>query len=272
MTKYNQLKVVHVRHYKANYVSLTLSYDNQMEIPMPGQFFMLKPHNTLLGRPISVHNFFRILKKGYIEFLFKIVGKGTKNLSELKRGDYVSLWGPIGNSFPTFENKKTAILVAGGRGIAPLFFLATKLFEKRYEIHFFYGVKKSEELIHILRLRNMSNKLFISTEDGKRGKKGLITDLFKSAINTYTSSLKDNLLFHDQGNNAVCYVCGPDIMMEKVCEVSLSHKIKTYISLESHIACGSGVCLGCTVESTGGQLFHVCKEGPVFDAEEIYCK
>lgn len=273
MIKYNQLRVAHIRHLKANYVLLTLEYDNQMQIPQPGQFFMLKPSNTLIARPISVHNYFTILKKGFVEFLFKVVGRGTLELSRLKKGERVGLWGPIGNQFPIEKKHKTAILVAGGRGIAPLYYLSTKLFERGYEIHFFYGVKESDELIHLLRIKNRSSKLYITTEDGKKGKKGLITTLFQDAIKTYMENLNKPLLFDEEGRlSPVCYVCGPEIMIEKVCDISLNYNITTYISLESLMACGSGVCLGCTVETAGGRLLHVCKDGPVFDAREFYCK
>ncbi len=273
MITYSRLKVAHIRHLKAGYVLLTLLYDNQMTPPQPGQFFMLKPRNTIIARPISVHNFFSVLKKNYIEFLFKVVGRGTEELSDMKKGDMLPVWGPIGNSFPIPEDKRTAVLIAGGRGIAPLFFLATRLFEKKYEIHFFYGVKNSDELIHLLRIKNLSTKLYISTEDGKKGKKGFVTNLFQDAVGNYSSQVKENLLFDYEGKKSpVCYVCGPDIMIEKVCDISLTGRIKTYISLESHLACGTGVCLGCTVETRGGRLLHICKEGPVFDAEEFYCK
>ncbi len=273
MTRYRDLKVAHIRHLKAGYVLLTLAYASDIDIPIPGQFFMLKPRNTLIARPISVHNFFTVLKKGFVEFLFKVVGEGTEELSRLKKGDTLPVWGPIGNSFPIDNETRTAILIAGGRGIAPIFFLTTKLFEKGYEIHLFYGVKDSEELIHLLRLKNMCNRLYISTEDGKKGKKGLITNLFKESISNYISTMKENSLFDEMGRkNPVCYVCGPDIMIEKVCDISLKHRIKTYISLESRMACGTGVCLGCTVETGGGRLIHICKDGPVFDAEEFYCQ
>ncbi|MGC9042353.1 MAG: dihydroorotate dehydrogenase electron transfer subunit [Myxococcota bacterium] len=273
MTKYNQLRVAHIRHLKSDYVLLTLEYDSKMQIPQPGQFFMIKPRNTLIARPISVHNYFTILKKGYLEFLFKVVGKGTSELSRLKRGEITELWGPIGNYFPIEKDRKTAILVAGGRGIAPLFYLATRLFEKGYRIHFFYGVKESDELVHLLRIKNLSEKLYITTEDGKKGKKGLITSLFLEAIKTYTSNLTPTSLFDEERKlSPICYVCGPEIMIEKICEVSINQNIKTYISLEALMGCGSGVCLGCTVETAGGKLFHICKDGPIFDAREFYCR
>ncbi len=273
MTSYRELKVAHIRHLKAGYVLLTLAYENGMDIPLPGQFFMLKPANTLIARPVSVHNFFFVLKKGFVEFLFKVVGSGTEELSRLSKGDMLPVWGPIGNSFPVGEDKKTAIIVAGGRGIAPLFYLTTRLFERGYEIHFFCGVKESDELVHLLRLKNLSRRLFISTEDGKKGKKGLITSLFQEAISTYTANQKENYLFDEMGRKSpVCYVCGPEIMIEKVCDISLGSRIRTYISLESHMACGTGICLGCTAETKGGRLVHICKDGPIFDAEEFYCK
>lgn len=273
MTKYKELTVAHIRHFKAGYVLLTLTYDNDMEIPEPGQFFMIKPQYTLIARPISVYNFFKLFKKRYVEFLFKVIGKGTRELSNLKKGDIVPVWGPIGNAFPIKDDKKIAILIAGGRGIAPLFYLATKLFEKKYDIYFFYGVKDSEEFIHLLRIKNLSKRLFISSEDGKKGKRGFITDLFNDAINTYLSEFKENLLFDiREKQRPVCYVCGPDIMIEKVCDISLDKKIDTFISLESHLACGNGVCLGCSVETKSGKIYHICKEGPIFDAREFFCK
>jgi len=270
--KQNNLKVAHIRHLKGDYVHLTLTYDESMEIPKPGQFFMLKTETTLIARPISVHNFFYVLKKGYVEFLFKVVGEGTYDLSKKTKGDTITLWGPIGNHFPVFEDRKTALLVAGGRGIAPLFYLTTTLFEKGYDIYLFYGVKESEELVHLLRLKNLCKKLFITTEDGKKGKKGFITSLFSDSISQYFDTREQPSLFDERSaQSPVCYVCGPDIMIERVCEISLKHDIETYISLEARMACGTGVCLGCTVETAGGRIYHICKEGPIFNAKEFYC-
>ncbi len=202
-----------------------------------------------------------------------MVGEGTYELSRLKKGEAVTLWGPIGNCFPIPEKKRTAILVAGGRGIAPLFYLALKLFERGFDIHLFYGVKNSDEFMHLLRLKNLCRQMYITSEDGKKGKKGLITSLFQDSINTYFRNLNTNLLFDDlHEKSPICYVCGPEIMMEKVCEISLKNGIETYVSMESRMACGTGVCLGCTVETVGGHIYHVCKDGPVFNAEEFYCK
>lgn len=271
MISYKKLTVAHTRHLKAGYVSLILTYDRSMQIPEPGQFFMLKPENRLIARPISVHNFFSFMNRGSIEFLFKIVGEGTRELSRLKKGDTLTLWGPIGNRFPIPDKKRRAILVAGGRGIAPLFYLAIKLFKRGYDTYLFYGVKRSEEIMHLLRLKNLCRRIYITSEDGKKGKKGLITTLFEEAIPEYLKNINTDLLFDEaEEKDPVCYVCGPDIMMERVCEISLANKIETYLSLEARMACGTGVCLGCSVETRGGDIYHICKDGPVFNAEEFF--
>jgi dihydroorotate dehydrogenase electron transfer subunit len=225
-----------------------LEFENNFnEIFSPGNFVHLKIENNFLRRPFSVCKF----SKNSIIIIYKVVGEGTEKLSKKKKGEYLDILAPCGNSFPVFKNKKIAI-IGGGTGIAPLIFLSQKLRNHKNEVDFFYGAK-NKKLIFFNILPNGIDYIF-STEDGSFGKKGNIFDIFQKYNGSYE----------------VIYCSGPEGLLKKV---SLySDKIPVYISLENYMACGMGLCYGCVVkikQNDGWVYKRVCKDGPVFNAKEI---
>lgn len=218
---------------------LTLDGDFQGE---PGQFYMLRGWNGLdpfLPRPISICD----LEEGRLKLLYEVRGRGTHIISKLKKGDKLSLLGPLGNSFNLEEERRVA-LISGGVGIAPMLYLAKSL---NAQVDIYSGFRK--EAYFLDNFKAYTNNIFFSTEDGSSGHKGFITEIF-------------NPLDYD-----LVYTCGPTPMMNAVMDIC-KDKVPVYVSMESNMACGIGACLGCSIETTNG-MKRVCKEGPIFKGEEI---
>ena len=221
-------------------------------LPLAGQFYMLQAvrTNTLLARPISV---FHVDKSGAaprLEFLILLKGQGTKELCSLMPDDKINLLGPCGNCFPcpstgsvTPAASKSCI-IGGGIGVAPVAGFAETLPAGSYD--FFASFKSgSYGLEHI-----KPAKLTITTDDGSVGLHGMLP-----------AALTEETL--RQGNYSVVYACGPTPMLAYVKKVAEAAALPCYLSLESHMACGVGVCLGCTIQTTEGKK-RCCTEGPVF--------
>lgn len=206
----------------------------------PGQFFMVKAwkQDPLLPRPLSICD----LDEEGISFLYKVVGRGTAILAEKKPGENIELLGPLGRGFDMQKEGKIA-LVAGGIGLAPFLYVAKNLKQKPDLI---VGFDKNPYFLE--EFKPYVDYIEVATEDGSVGTKGYCTQLIQP--DKYDA----------------IYVCGPTAMMKAVQQIGGNSEI--YLSLENHMACGLGACLGCTVETDQGML-RVCREGPVFRAEEV---
>jgi len=228
----------------------------------PGQFFMIHLGSTtkdpLLRRPFSIHG---IQDRNRLMILYNIVGKGTSLLSTLKEDDRISVIGPLGNGFTLPRPSERVLLVAGGMGIAPLFFLTQALKKaQRHRIKMFLGFPTSQEVVLTDQLKNLDIDLSLTTEDGSLGIKGLVTDLL------------DQHLAQELPERPVMYACGPAPMLKKVAQKAVAFNLRCYVSLESYMACGLGICQGCAVKAANSEdrpYYYVCQDGPVFSAEMI---
>jgi dihydroorotate dehydrogenase electron transfer subunit len=228
----------------------------------PGHFLMIhlgrRTKDPLLRRPFSIH---AILDNHRVQVLYRIVGTGTSLLSTLKQGDSISAIGPLGNSFPPPAQGEEAVLVAGGMGIAPLYFLAQVLQSKQGSTAtVLLGFSTSEEVVCSDELKNLGVRLSLATEDGSQGSKGLVTDLL------------DQHLRHGMTAKPIIYACGPTPMLKKVAQQAATFHLRCSVSLEGYMACGLGICLGCAVKASHNpqKVYHyVCQDGPVFPAETI---
>lgn len=225
----------------------------------PGQFVNIKVSNTtdpLLRRPISIHKIIR--ESQTFELLYEVVGKGTVLLSQKTSLETINILGPLGNGFSlTKRPKETAILVGGGIGIAPLYALAEKITKKTYRsVHVLIGAKTKSFILCESDFKNLGADVFISTEDGSYGKKGLITQTL------------DNLIHDLNLKNVDIFSCGPYPMLKSISEIADKHKSKCQMSFEANMACGIGACKGCAIKTNSGYKM-VCKDGPIFDAKEI---
>lgn len=229
---------------------------------LPGNFCHLRVNDSyspLLRRAFSIH---RVEKeKNSFELLFKVVGPGTQILSQKKPGEKIDLLAPLGNSFSLPAKGENAVLLAGGMGIAPLFYLVNYLMEKKFDplkISLFFGVKKKYEYFLINEIVSTGIKLHLATEDGSSGFKGMITELFIQELKSKRLKTKRTKF----------YACGPNPMLKKVSEISRKFKLDCQVSLENHMPCGVGACMGCVVKTVKGYK-RVCKDGPVFDTREV---
>lgn len=209
----------------------------------PGQFYMLKLNGeTLLPRPISICE-----KNGdKLTFLYAVVGKGTKEFSKLKEDDQINLTGPLGNGFDLEKDYGKVALVSGGIGTAPMLELAKGLRSKSNNkiIDLYCGFR--DEVYLMDDLKPYVNEIKLSTNTGRYGHKGFITDILE--VERYDTVL----------------CCGPEIMMKKVIEMCKEKNVKIYVSMEKHMACGVGACLVCTCKTKEGNK-RTCKDGPIFD-------
>ncbi|MFH1339190.1 MAG: dihydroorotate dehydrogenase electron transfer subunit, partial [Candidatus Omnitrophota bacterium] len=219
-------------------------------------------------------------KADSIEILYKVVGKGTKILSEKKPGEYLDILGPLGNGFnlSAIRYPLSAILVGGGMGVAPLLFLAQRIIESyplsaiRYPL-VLIGANTKKEILSQKEFAKLGCSVKISTDDGSAGFKGKVTDLLKKILvarrmsHVAGAKLKKPVTC-DLGRETIIYACGPEPMLKEVSLISRQCNVPSQISLEEYMACGLGVCLGCMVNTHRG-FQTVCREGPVFDSRII---
>ncbi|MFP4522487.1 MAG: dihydroorotate dehydrogenase electron transfer subunit, partial [Fibrobacterota bacterium] len=194
----------------------------------PGQFLFLKPFDgiaPLLRRPFGIAS----AEDGLLDIIFDVKGGGTLELSKRAEGDELDVIYPLGRGFPLHDGKKP-VLVAGGMGIAPLLFLADYLKNKGIEYAFYYGAATSSKLVYAEAACGGASGSGLYTDDGSSGKKGLVTDALAP------------------DSSEVYYCCGPTPMMKAAAKEVIKAGVECYVSLEENMACGVGVCMGCTVD------------------------
>lgn len=226
------------------------------KLSKPAHFVMIKPtsqnyYDPLLRRAFAIAD----VEDDVIVVYYDVYGKGTLAISQKKVGEKINVLGPLGNRlFP--ENFDNYIVVGGGIGYAGLSFFMKHLKKMNKNFIAIYGARKKEDLSMIKWNEENQIKPIYYTEDGSFGKKGLITQDLKEII-------KSN-------PNSVMIVCGPKGMMKAVAKIAKEENIPCYLSLESKMACGIGICVGCVVKDIENDTYvRVCYEGPVFEANEI---
>jgi ferredoxin--NADP+ reductase len=218
----------------------------------PGQFVILRIHVNGERIPISLADINP--SEGTISIIVMAVGKTTHELSLLKEGDDIrDLCGPLG--MPThIEGGKKVILVGGGFGVAPLYPIAKAFKAAGSAVTVIMGARSHDLLIYEKEMGEASDKLLITTDDGSKGVKGIVTDAL-------IKELKEN------GADMVMSV-GPAIMMKFVSKATEGFGVKTYVSLNPIMIDGSGMCGGCRV-SVGGETKFACADGPDFDGHKV---
>jgi dihydroorotate dehydrogenase electron transfer subunit len=217
----------------------------------PGQFLSLycKSGDRLLPRPISICEIDK--ENGTLRLVYRVIGTGTEEISRYKVSDTIEVMGPLGNGF-TLTGKK-AILIGGGIGIPPMLELAKQLdCEKQIVLGYRDEVFLNKDF-------ETYGNVYISTEDGSVGTKGNVID-----------AIKENQIDGD-----IIFACGPTPMLRGVKAYAMERGIKAQLSMEERMACGIGACLACVCKTkekdhhTHVNNTRICKEGPVFDAEDI---
>jgi dihydroorotate dehydrogenase electron transfer subunit len=249
-----------------HYFLLSLESPQIAQDARPGQFLMVRTSldtHPLLRRPFSIFS----SDGTRVEIFFQKVGLGTRLLSEKREGDTVDIIGPLGVGFTVIKGNagekgnedELAALIGGGRGIAPLYFLAKELQGNGGSARVFYGGKSVSDLPTKERFENSGIPLICATEDGSFGTKGLITEVFEAALRSRLSVSQ-------------IYACGPDLMLKRIAEIASANNIPAELSLESVMGCGFGACWGCVkkIKKDNRASWHkICEEGPVIKAEDI---
>lgn len=233
------------------------------EIAKAGQFIHIKCGSTtdpLLRRPISIHSVDRL--RGIISLLYKVSGRGTALLAQLQPNDQVDLMGPLGNGFNLPLPGSSVAVVAGGIGVAPLFFLIQELIEKGMTPEVFMGARCAEDLLVKDKISALGVPVNLATDDGSCGHKGTVTELLAPRLNNNGLDKIDLL-----------YTCGPLPMMKAVAILTALHNVNCQVSLEERMGCGVGACLACVckikVKNSDATYKRVCADGPVFNAGEV---
>ncbi|MBO4624309.1 MAG: dihydroorotate dehydrogenase electron transfer subunit [Bacteroidales bacterium] len=219
--------------------------------PVSGEFVHLEIPGFYLRRPFSVCEVF---EDGFM-LLYKTVGEGTRKLAALPEGKALSVLTGLGKGFSADACRGSALLVGGGLGAAPLFLLARQLKAQGKRITAVLGFNKADEIVLKEEFEALCDTVAITTLDGSVGIKGFVTDALKEMACAAG---------HD-GEYDFFYTCGPMVMMKAVCGL-LSGPGEA--SLEERMGCGAGFCYGCSIQTTAGPR-RVCKDGPVFNKEEI---
>lgn len=226
----------------------------------PGQFVHVRVprlDDAALRRPFSIHG----VAGNTLSLLYKTVGRGTQALASLQPGEPVSLIGPLGNAFPDSPDGAFPILVAGGYGVAPLSFLATRLTAEQTIGRVFIGGATADDILCEREFAALGWPVTVTTEDGSSGSRGLVTDALDAQLDAL------------DGRVPVFYVCGPDGLLKAIAERAARLRVSAWLSLDKHMACGVGACLACVqkIRDPGGKVVwkRVCRDGPIFEASTI---
>lgn len=247
------LRVLSNSRLNHNHNLLELGCADPLPAMVPGQFAEVLVEgsvSTYLRRPFSIHRYDKAANTMHL--LIKSVGEGTKKIASLKPGSTLNLMLPLGNGF-TITNNQEVLLVGGGCGIAPLYFLAEQLFRKGNRVSLLIGGRSAVDIMLASEYRRLGN-VYITTEDGTMGEKGMVTQ--HPVINQADFPF------------SMVYCCGPDGMMKAVAHLAEGKKVDCEVSLENTMACGIGACLCCVVETHQGNQC-VCTEGPVFNSKKL---
>ncbi|TGY97098.1 dihydroorotate dehydrogenase electron transfer subunit [Petralouisia muris] len=246
-----QAVIIRQEEISSGIYSMWLKTDKIAGQAKPGQFLSVycREGSRLLPRPISLCEIDQ--EDQAVRIVYRVAGKGTEELSEMRTGGSLEVVGPLGNGFPLKEKK--AFLIGGGIGIPPMLQLAKEL---QCEKQIILGYRDS---LFLQKEFKRQGKLYVATEDGSFGVEGNVLD-----------AIRENGL-----DAEIIYACGPAPMLRAVKAYAREKKIECWVSLEERMACGIGACLGCVCQSrekdshTNVNNKRICKEGPVFRAEEV---
>ena len=234
--------------------SMWLQTDKIAQDAVPGQFLSVysSDESRMLPRPISICEVDK--EQGRLRLVYRIAGKGTAEFSGYQAGDKLEVVGPLGNGFPLDKGYKKVFLIGGGIGVPPMVELSKQMpGEKQIVV----GYRNSE--LFLKEELEGNGQLYIATEDGSVGTKGNVID-----------AIRENGLTAD-----AIFACGPTPMLRALKAFAEENGMDCYLSLEERMACGIGACLACVCKSmdvdahTNVKNKRICKDGPVFAANEI---
>lgn len=216
---------------------------NLSDITASGQFVNLKLDGFYLRRPISVCN----VDGDKLTLIYKVVGKGTLAMSKYENGTKVQTLIGLGNGYSLDESGDKPLLIGGGAGVPPMYYLARKLVAVGKKVTVILGFGSKDEVFYEEKFKELGADVFVTTVDGSYGIKGFVTDAMKDLEYSYF------------------YTCGPEPMLKAVYNVS---NTSGQFSFEERMGCGFGACMGCSCKTKYGNK-RICKDGPVLVKEEI---
>lgn len=263
------------KKYGEHYHSLTIVAPEIGEKVQPGQFVNVlcgEGSAHILRRPFSVY---RVHKRGgwasTIEIVFDIRGAGTQYLSQLRAHKMVDLVGPLGRGFALPKGRAHCLLVGGGIGAAPLFFLADELRNDGHRVDVIIGARSNRMLLNPIEVRRLASVARVVTEDGSTGDEGRVTDVLNETV--------------DRCETEIIYACGPHGMLEAVTELGSAQGLPVQVAVEELMACGYGVCMTCVMplrnrkkaalrdkdKDAEDEVIYArsCTEGPVFNGASV---
>ena len=211
-----------------------------------GQFVNIKLDGLFLRRPISVCD----CEGDILTLIYKVVGKGTEQMSLMGEGETLDVLTGLGNGYDTTISGDAPILLGGGVGVPPMYMLCKKLIGEGKRVRVVLGFNKADEVFYEEEFRALGAHVTVTTVDGSYGTKGFVTDVMKNTEYSYF------------------YTCGPEPMLKAVYNISVS---EGQFSFEERMGCGFGACMGCSCKTITGYK-RICKEGPVMKKEEILWK
>ena len=239
--KQGQFRIVENKQLTESVYKMTLSGDVSA-ITAPGQFVNILLDGLYLRRPISVCD----LSDNTLTIVYKVVGKGTKQLSQMNDGVLDVLTG-LGNGYDLSVAGDKPVLLGGGVGVPPMYLLARKLLAQGKQVKVILGFNTKNEIFYEEEFKALGADVTVTTVDGSYGVKGFVTDVLKNMDYTYF------------------YTCGPEPMLKAVYRTS---NTSGQMSFEKRMGCGFGACMGCSCKTITGYK-RICKEGPVMRKEEI---
>ncbi len=212
-------------------------------ITAPGQFINIQLEGRFLRRPISVCD----VSSDSVTILYKVVGKGTEQMSRMDVGEQLDVLTGLGNGYDTALSGTTPVLLGGGVGVPPLYLLAKKLLQEGKRVQVILGFNTKDEIFYEEEFRALGAEVQVTTVDGSYGLQGFVTDALAKMEYSYF------------------YTCGPEPMLKAIFSQS---KTSGQLSFEERMGCGFGACMGCSCKTVTGYK-RICKEGPVLQKEEI---
>lgn len=219
-----------------------------------GQFVHVKADSFTLRRPISICQIDAV--KGTIRLVMEVRGDGTARIAQTPEGGLLDVMGPLGHGFRLLDSAETAVVVGGGIGVPPMLETAAHYGKNVTAI---LGFRSASAAILEEDFQRAGCQVVLCTDDGTKGKKGFVTQALKERL--------------EQSKPSIIYACGPLLMLKGVAALAKEYKIRCQVSMEERMGCGIGACLVCACKTrrpNGEEGFsHVCKKGPVFEAEEV---
>jgi dihydroorotate dehydrogenase electron transfer subunit len=223
---------------------MVLAGDTQW-ITRPGQFVNIELEGLYLRRPISISDW----NEDTITIIYKVVGRGTEQMSRMVAGQELDVLTGLGNGFDADVECQQPLLVGGGVGVPPLYRLAKELIARGRKVSVVLGFNTAKEVFYAEEFRSLGADVYVSTADGSVGTKGFVTD-----------AIRENGVDFD-----FFYSCGPLPMLKALCDCT---EVSGELSFEERMGCGFGACMGCSCKTLAGNK-RICKDGPVMKREEI---